>query len=482
MVLFLLLAAMTAVHHHGLLLADSEQKKSKEPIELGTRRELFVDDFLVASMQNAQLKPHRPEAQDVVLVCDKPWEGNTSAYYTLIKDGDLYRAWYRGSHYNTETKKAAHPEVTCYAESKDGIHWTKPSLGLFEFEGSKENNIVWAGEGTHNFTPFRDTNPQASPDALYKALAGGTMLVNGKKKACLNAFRSPDGIHWEMMAREVITDGAFDSQNLAFRDDVNGIYRAYWRYFTKGHTDENGWKPEGHRAIRTATSADFVKWEHQADLTYVDSPSEHLYTNAVRPYFRAPHLFVGFPTRFQPKTQQVEPVFMSSRDGILFKRWPEELIPITAPQDRDGNRSNYLTSALFPVAGETDTMSVFATEAYYEGPASRVRRFTFRTDGFVSVNAEKSGTLTTRPITFSGNQLHLNVHSRGQSRVEILDIDGNPVPGFEASRCEPVIANSIDQIVRWNSAEVSSLKGKVVQLRFLLNDADLFAIQFASGR
>ena len=72
-----------------------------------------------------------------------------------------------------QTKKAAHREVTCYAESRDGIHWTKPELGLFEFNGSKQNNIVWDGPGTHNFTPFLDTNPACPPDAKYKALAGG---------------------------------------------------------------------------------------------------------------------------------------------------------------------------------------------------------------------------------------------------------------------------------------------------------------------
>lgn len=61
--------------------------------------------------------------------------------------------------------------MTCYAESKDGIRWYKPKLGLFSQEGSKDNNIVWAGIGTHNFTPFKDANPDCTPEAKYKALA-----------------------------------------------------------------------------------------------------------------------------------------------------------------------------------------------------------------------------------------------------------------------------------------------------------------------
>ena len=119
----------------------------------------------------------QPTPQDVALVTDKPWEGNTCAYYSVFQDGELYRMYYRGSHH-----KPAHEEVTCYAESKDGITWTKPNLGLFEFDGSKENNIVWNGIGTHCFTPFKDSNPAASQDAKYKALASGRPRG---KKACM---------------------------------------------------------------------------------------------------------------------------------------------------------------------------------------------------------------------------------------------------------------------------------------------------------
>ena len=136
-----------------------EPAEEQAPIALGSRRELFVDDFLIASLAGAELKLHKPEPRDVALVCDQPWEGNTSAYFTLFRDDDRFRVYYRGSHFDEKTKKAAHPEFTCYAESRDGLKWEKPELGLFEFNGSKQNNIVWAGPGTHNFTPFKDDNP-----------------------------------------------------------------------------------------------------------------------------------------------------------------------------------------------------------------------------------------------------------------------------------------------------------------------------------
>lgn len=437
-------------------------------LAIGCRRELLVDDFLIAALTGAELKLHKPEPHDVAIVCDAPWEGNTSAYYTLFQDGDLYRMYYRGSHSDAK-KDMTHAQLACYAQSTDGIAWTKPALGLFEFAGSKQNNIVWTGEGTHNFTPFKDANPACAADARYKALAGGTTTVDGKKKDCLNALQSPDGIHWKLLAEGVITAGAFDSQNLAFWDAMRGEYRAYWRIFAGGV-----------RAIRTATSKDFLHWENQADLTYGDAPAEHLYTNAVMPYFRAPHLFLGFPTRFQPKTQQVEPVFMTSRDGIVFRRWSEELIPITAPKDRDGNRSNYMTWGLLQLPGQERELSVYATEAYYAGPGSRVRRFTFRTDGFVSVHAVGEGTLVTKPLTFAGSKLSLNIASRGPTRLELQDAGGKPLAGFALDDCAAIVGDQIEHTVAWKGGSLSPLAGQPVRLRFVLREADLYSLQFTS--
>jgi hypothetical protein len=451
------------------LWAAEGRKPETGVIDIGSRRELLVDDFLIASLDGVELTLHKPEAREVALVCDQPWEGNTSAYYTLFEDGGLLRAYYRGAHYDVKTKKETHPQFACYAESRDGLKFDKPQLGLFEFEGSKQNNIVWAGpEGTHNFTPFKDGNPARAAAARYKALAGGTTLVNGKKKGCLHAYQSADGIHWSEMTEEaVLTAGAFDSQNLAFWDSARSEYRAYWRIFSNRV-----------RAIRTATSKDFLHWENQADLKYVDSPVEHLYTNAIRPYFRAPHLLIGFPTRFQPKHEQVEPVFMSSRDGLLFRRWGEALIPITAPKDRDGNRSNYMTSGLLQLPGSDRELSVYATEAYYAGPGSRVRRFVYRMDGFVSARAAAGGTLITRPINFAGSKLSLNIASRGETRIEIQDTEGKALPGFAAGDCTPIIGDFIEHTVTWKGGDIAALAGRAVRLKIELKDADLYAFQF----
>lgn len=450
-----------------------------ETIDLGQRRELFVDEYLIASKEGVDLKQHKPQAKEVALVCDAPWEGNTSGYFTLLQDGDLYRCYYRGSHHGEPGGRPSQSGVTCYAESHDGITWTKPKLGLFEFEGSKDNNITHKGDGCYTFAPFLDTNPNCPPESRYKALATTGDNVERKKNPSLQAWHSPDGLRWSVVRdKPVITAGSFDSQNTAFFDNELGAYRAYWRYFTGGYTDERGWKPAGVRAIRTATSKDFLNWENQADLAYgKDAPTVQLYTNAVRPYARAPHLLLGFPTRYQPKGSQVEPVLMTSRDGVNFKRWEEPLIPITAPKDRDWNRSNYMTIGVLSLPGKPNELSVYATEAYYQGPGSRIRRFTFRVDGFVSASTTK-GELITKPLTFDGTKLMLNLHSQGETRVEVQDESGKAIPGFALDDCTPLKGDLIDQAVIWKGGSLSTLAGKPVRLRFAMEKADLFALQF----
>jgi len=443
------------------LFACDSTAVAADAIEVGSRRELFVDRHLIDSMSDGvQLQVQQPEPQQVVLVTGEPWEGNTCAYYSIFQDGDIYRMYYRGSH--AIDMKSAHPEVTCYAESKDGIHWTKPKLGLHEWEGSKENNIVWKGIGTHCFVAFRDANPDCSAAARYKAISRGRPL--GQKG--LYVFQSPDGIHWSLMKDEpVITQGYFDSQNLAFWDPVTKQYVDYHRTFTNKV-----------RSILMCTSDDFVTWSEPVPLTYPDAPNQHLYTNAIRPYPPAPHIRIGFPTRYMPKTQQVEPVFMSSRDGVTFHRFSDAVIPQTAPEDRDGNRSNYMTNGLVELPGHPNELSVYATEAYYTGPDSRVRRFTYRKDGFVALHG--TGDVLTRPLVFDGNVLSLNYRcaAGGAIGVQLCDAGGVPVPGF---KCAPLTGDDTDHRIHWLSGQASGkLAGKKIRLLLTLKNADVFAFQF----
>jgi hypothetical protein len=328
---------------------------------------------------------------------------------------------------------------------------------LFEWNGSKQNNIIWLGPGAHNFTPFRDDNPAALAQSRYKAFGGG--------RGGLLPFQSPDCKHWTLIQDEpVITHGAFDSQNLAFWDIDRGEYRAYWRYFGNGV-----------RSIRTATSRDFLTWENEADLTYPEgTPREHLYTNAIQKYFRAPHLFIGFPTRFDAATQQVEPILMTSRDGRSFHRYAEAVIPRTAPKDRNHNRSNYMAWGMVQLPGLPHQISVYATENYYEPTPGRVRRFVYRVDGFVAARGGTTGgQLTTKPLHYHGQRLLLNyvVRPGGTLGVEVLEESGSVV-----GRSKPLYGDAVDGPVDWE--QEPHLSHGVVQLRFTIKNADVFSLRF----
>ena len=441
-----------------------------EPINIGSRLELFVDHHVINRITgDVELYVHRPKPEEVVLVTGEPWEGNTSAYYTLFQDGDRYRMYYRGSHSDLATQKAAHPEVTCYAESRDGIHWSRPELGLYEFNGSKKNNIVWDGIGTHCFVVFKDGNPEAPAEARYKAISRGR--PQGDKG--LYVYQSPDGIHWSLIRDyPVITEGAFDSQNLAFWDPEIGLYREYHRIFAQGV-----------RAIMTGTSSDFVNWTDPVLLEYPGSLDEHLYTNAVQPYPRAPHILLGFPTRYLPEEgSRVEPVLMGSHDGRSFHRWPKAVIPEDAPQDRGGNRSNYMTWGILSLPGKPKELSMYASEAYYEGPDSRLRRFSYRVDGFVSAKAGSGGgNLITKVLVFSGNRLEVNFATRpgGSIRVELQNERGRPIENYSLGDSKPLRGDSLQQTVSWKGRQdVGEAPLKGLKVRFEIKNADLYSFRF----
>ncbi len=494
------------------------------PIDIGNRRELLVDDHLIQSMDGATLQLHHPTAKEIVIDHNSPWEGSGCGYHSIFKDGDTYKMYYKAWQLTVQEKKLAPADAnfTCYAESKDGIHWTKPNLGLVEYpkgSGNKNNNIViglfkepWMKDAKPDPVHpavFLDTNPDCPKNARYKA------ILRSRGDKGLLALKSADGLHWSLMSdKPVITAGAFDSQNLAFWDPVRKEYRAYWRIFTAGVTDKDNWKPAGFRDIRTAVSKDMITWTDQKDLKYVDSPNEHLYTNQIQPYYRAPHLFIGFPTRYvergwNPSMEALpdlkhrklrssisdrygmaitEGLFMSSRDGVSFNRWQEAFL--RPGIERPGTwhyGHQYIGWQMVETAssmkGAPNEISLYATEGYWTEKSDQVRRYTMRLDGFVSASAPlKGGSFTTKPITFTGKELKLNFSSSaaGGIKVEIRDEKGKAIPGFSAADCSEVFGDTIERPVHWKDkgSDVSSLAGKTVSLHFTLRDADLYAFQF----
>ena len=147
-------------------------------LDIGSRRELFVDRYLIDTLNGAVLKLHEPRDEGPVFQFDKPWEGPFCGYCTVIQDKQRFLLYYRGL---PQAGGDGSPlETTCVAESPDGIRWTRPALGLFEVQGTRENNVVLAQAApvTHNFSPFLDTRPDVEAAHRFKAL-GGTESARG---------------------------------------------------------------------------------------------------------------------------------------------------------------------------------------------------------------------------------------------------------------------------------------------------------------
>jgi hypothetical protein len=485
---------------------------AEEPFVLGERRALFVDEFLIARRDGLELRLHCPRPRETVLTFDAPWEGSGSDFERLIRDGNTIRMYYMATQLTSSdgTKIGGGEVYACYAESKDGVHWSRPDLGLWAFKGSKHNNIIWSEPKLDNFTPFLDANPDCLPDERYKATSSGSPVLYGLKSA--------DGIHWSRISDQpIMTQGRFDTQNNAFWDAER---KQYWCYI-RGFHDQSGRSIEdtrhgtiGIRDIRVATSKDFRHWTEPQMLKYVDSPEEALYTNQIEPYYRAPEIFVGFPTRyvdrtFSPAAMQALPdpihrqrrmsflprygtvvtdgQFMTSRDGYTFHRWDETFI--RPGPERSNNwvyGDGYQSLGLIETPSEDPSappeLSFYADEGHWKD-GETLRRYTIRIDGFVSLHArQKIGEFVSRPLVFSGRTLTLNfsTSAAGTVRVELQDTDGRPFPGFTLADCDELFGDTINRTVTWrDKSDLSSLAGKPVLMRVAMGDADLFSLKFS---
>lgn len=502
-----LLAAMILITPASF--SPSARADESRPIELGSDVALFVDHCMIERMQNTQLRLHSPVAREVALQFDAPWENGQGGYATVLREKDQYRMYYA-------TGGELAREYTCVAFSNDGIRWERPKLGLFEFDGSKDNNIIWTGEKkayceSHNFSPFQDANPAAPASQRYKAVALKIMVPPGEseRRKVLMGFVSPDGIHWSRLAEQpLITEGSFDSHNVAFWDIRRREYVCYLRVGR-----------EGKRSVAITTSKDFLHWTRSEPLDFGDTPIEHFYTNGIEPYFRNPRLYIGFPMRFVPPQERStvgfdhrqidglsDMVFMSSHDGLDWNRpFMEAFVrPGLDPYNWGGAHGN-CTPAWHVVQTADAEMSIYWVEhfGYHllwvpgDKPGSlepklrpkgegevvaRMRRGTLRLDGFVSVNAPyKGGEMLTRPFVFNGKQLLLNFSTSavGSVKVEIQDAAGKPIEGFALPDAVTLWGDEINRVAEWKSGhDVSRLTGKPVRLRFVMQDADLYSIRF----
>lgn len=480
-------------------------------LNIGSNRECFFDDTLIdTGNTTAEFRVHHPVRRECVLEHDAPWEGDGCNFHNLFYDDGIWRMYYLGwGMVAREWGLGSRDGIRiCYAESRDGIHWEKPSLGICEYNDSKDNNIIFDSESfgaaIDNFMVFRDDNPVCRPEEKYKAAA----LVKRDGKRWLGAFCSPDGIHFKEAG--IITDkGVFDTLNVVFWDSGRQKYFAYVRNFHKNTETTPPTLPteQAVRDIRVCESEDFVNWSEPQRLIYNDVEDSPLYTNNVMVYPRAPHMFVGFPTRYycrpgwSPNYDELcghevrkyrynaeareglvitDCLFMCSHDGLHFTRYDEAFLP--PPPE---NPSSWVYGDCYMARGLIETPSdIDGADPEYSmlvpdnhgdlTDSTRLIRYTIRMDGFVSLHAgAKEERIVTKPFIFEGSELFVNfaTSARGYLYITLIGEDGTRMESCET------FGNSIHRCIRFGG-DVSTLSGKPVTMEVRMLDADIYAMKF----
>lgn len=489
-------------------------------IDIEDRREMFWSDYLIDNDRTtARLRVNQPTKLEPPMNMDAPWEGNSISYPQILpmQDG-TYRMYYITGTHMANTFTGISGTVLCMLESCDGIEWTRPNLGVVEFDGSKDNNIVMTESEENvldNFFVLRDEKPGCPPDELYKAL---TLIENPAKESIgareLWCWISPDGIHFKkgwMMTDGTVPNGAiFDSMNIAYWDSEKGKYVAYVRGL---HDAPGRGTANGLRDIRYIESEDFRNWSNPVILDYCGGDDYELYTNNIQKYYRAPHILTGFPTRYTERHWwtrnndfmgeenvalrkqaaqklerlafvQTDGLFMSSHDGMNWHRFDEAMFSCDAENPYnwvygDGYPAYGMIETPRPYPHTTNEISMYLIEGHQRVKPNRMYRYVIRLDGFASYRADyEQKVVCTKPLMFEGEKLTLNfkTSARGYIFVRVLDYYGKPFEGFQSYE---LFGDAYDRPVLFDSgAELSKLKGKPIRLEFLMSDADIYSMKF----
>ncbi|MHB9108540.1 MAG: hypothetical protein ACYDCO_15900 [Armatimonadota bacterium] len=454
-------------------------------LAIGTRRELFVDETLIESLHDARLTLQHPERREVVITFDAPWEDYSAFGLSVFRDGDVVKLYYRAAMLTVPGEEVEQHQALALS-TDGGITFSRPPLERIAFQGSTGNNLLQVGGFPRVPPAFRDTNPACLPEQRYKGL--DFFWGDGYNKE-LYAMTSTDGLSWRKMHDSPLEmPGQFDSVNTAFWDTVAGCYRSYTRYQVPVPPATTETNATVVRAVQCSTSPDFLHWTPPVPLAFRDNETVQLYTNSILPCPGAEYIYLGFPNRYvedriaKPQSRYPginDALFMASRDGITWTRYLDAWVRPGLDPHNWTHRNNY------PIWGIVETSpsewSMYITEHYDQpGIPTRLRRLAIRPHGFVSLHADyRGGEVLTKPFTFSGSELRVNyaTSAAGSLRVEVLQPGGIPLAGFTRDDMTPMYGDDLYAPVVWSGGSLSAVAGTPVRLRFLLKDADIFALR-----
>lgn len=520
-------------------ISNPARRRNQGPIDVGTRKQLFIDDLFFRSSRGVELVVHSPVAAGVAIKADRPWEkGGLQSYHTIVPDP---AAGHIKMYYMCFVREpGAQPEkrhILCYATSPDGIHWEKPNLGLIDFHGSKQNNIVMIAEPDSDQPTYNELgqvviDPRDVPGRRYK------MLYLAHPAAIMGAY-SADGYRWTIgNDGKPITRAIADSQNMFLWDDSIDRWVGYFRYWnatrrvTRIETEEfwswpflyredivlapdaldvydkrldGGFHRAGEVLDRREDKTRYSP-DNPPDKFYwsTDNP-DHLdgvdfYNQPVIKYPYAERAYVMPFSAFYHKPDLLEIQLAISRDGIHWDRPGDRQPWIRMPlADDDKTRRMYASPGVVRSGNQLYHYHTAIEQYHGASPPGeyeiekmpdyigQIRRTELRLDGYVSATAGNlEGGFVTPPIVHNGKRLELNVDTSasGYVEVELLDIYGsNPIgyqiKGYTRGECDRIISNSTRRTVTWNgNSDVSQLAGKSIRIHVRMRNARLYAFQF----
>ncbi len=520
-------------------VSSPARRPKQDAVEVGTRKQLFIDDSFFASSRGLELAVNNPITTGIAIKADKPWEkGGLQSYHTIVPDPAAgHIKMYYMCFVREPGAKPNRRHILCCATSTDGIHWEKPNLGLIDFHGNKENNIVMIAMPNSEVPTYNELgqvviDPRDVPERRYK------MLYLTDPAAIMGAY-SDDGYRWTIGNEgQPITRALADSQNMFLWDDSIDRWVGYFRYW--GAT----------RRVCRIETEDFWSWPflHQEDIVLapdaldvydkhldgafhragkvldrrqnktrysLDNPPEKFFWSTDNPddldgvdFYNQPVIKYPFAEKayvmpfsaFYHPPDLLEIQLAVSRDGIHWDRPGDRQPWIRMPlEDDDKTRRMYASPGVVRSGNKLYHYHT-AIEQYHGASApgeyeiekmpdyiGQIRRTELRLDGYVSASAGNlEGGFVTPPIVFAGKRLELNVDTSasGYVEVELLDIYGSAPLGYQLKKftredCDRIISNSTCRTVTWNgNSDVSALAGKPIRMHVRMRNARLYAFQF----
>ncbi len=414
-----------------------------EPIRVGRERQLFVDDGVIAELEDVERRLHavNKHAANPLITPTEPWEGTSVLLYgSVVFDPEMrkFRMWYLAW-----GKHVGQPSFLCYAESDDGLQWVKPKLDIHPFAGRAATNILFPvrSQITIIYDP-RDPDPSRR----YK----GAIRASGTR-----AIFSADGLHWRDGG--ILLEQCYDSTSVHW-DPLGEKWIASVKIFRHGK-----------RARGYAESRDFDNWTDtylMATVDERDTPGDEMYALSICRY---ESVYLGFLRMYDTETDKIDIQLAASRNAKSWQRPLREPFIPTSPKRGDWDFGNNAMAKNPPLRVGDELWFYYSGRStlHNEVPnTGAIGLGTLRVDGFVSVEAgSEPGTLRTRPIVLDGKELHINAEVDPGGWLQVMSTDGQS--------SLPIRSGGVNVRIPWKNDRAPV--GRVTRLTFSMKNARLYS-------